>query len=87
MKRQHKHWAKFFSILGTILAILVGFGVMVVIPVLNGIKDIMAGDFSWLRLALYVLVLYLAPTIGGTIWCAFDILATHVKNEPHDDDL
>ena len=87
MKKQHKHWAKFFSILGTVLSIVVGFGVMVLIPVLNGISDLKNGDFSILRLAFYILILYLAPTVGGTIWCAFDILATHVENEPHDDDI
>ncbi|MBO6214484.1 MAG: hypothetical protein J6N76_02980 [Lachnospiraceae bacterium] len=63
------------SIGGTLLSVYVGGYLLLIRPVLKLYGLFMAGGLTTPLLFRYVIEVFLSMTVGGAIWCLFDILA------------
>ncbi|QFJ53505.1 hypothetical protein [Pseudobutyrivibrio xylanivorans] len=87
MKKNAKRaLAVLFSILGTVLGLYIGGYVLFVRSVYWLVTGFTAGTLSAGMLLVNVIKIFIASTVGGAIWCLCDIIASHIKGLPEDDD-
>lgn len=83
-KNAKKVLAWLFSILGTVLAIYVGGYWLFLNPVYLLVTGFTAGRMTKTLLIVSIIKIFIASTIGGGIWCVFDIIAGLFRDEPRD---
>ncbi len=87
MKKNAKRaLAVLFSILGTVLGLYIGGYVLFVRPVYWLVTGFTSGNLTAVMLLINVIKIFVASTVGGAIWCICDIIASHIKGLPEDDD-
>ncbi|MCR4782695.1 MAG: hypothetical protein K5851_08145 [Lachnospiraceae bacterium] len=64
-----------FSLAGTVLSIYIGGYVMLVEPGISLYRSFMAHTLGIKELFSDIISFSLAATVGGTVWCIFDIIA------------
>ena len=64
-----------FGLLGTVLSIYIGGYVMLIEPAISLYKSFMAHTLGIKELFVDIVSFSLAATVGGTVWCIFDIIA------------
>lgn len=70
-------WA--IKIIGTFLALFIGVYVLFIIPILELINSLSAGTLTKTLLLVCIVKVFFASTVGGFIWCLFDIISSHIK--------
>lgn len=70
-------WAT--KIFGTCLALFIGVYVLLIIPIMELVNSLAAGTLTKTLLLVCILKVFFASTVGGFIWCLFDIISSHIK--------
>ncbi|MCF0130903.1 MAG: hypothetical protein HUJ71_04210 [Pseudobutyrivibrio sp.] len=83
-KTAKKTLAILFSCLGYALAIFVGGYVLFLRPVFLLFTGFTAGTLTKTLLVRCVIEVFIASTVGGAIWCIFDIIAGLFRDYPED---
>ena len=74
-KRFRRAMELILSIGGTLLSIYVGGYLLLIRPMLKLYGLFVAGGLTTPLLFRYVIEIFLSMTVGGAMWCLFDILA------------
>ncbi|SEA23212.1 hypothetical protein SAMN02910384_01123 [Pseudobutyrivibrio sp. ACV-2] len=74
------------SILGTVLGLYIGGYLLFARPVYWLVIGFTGGTLTAGMLLINVIKIFIASTVGGAIWCLCDIIASHIKGLPEDDD-
>ena len=69
------------GLMGTLLAIYVGGYWLFLRPVRFLYVGFLAGTLTKKSLLICIIKIFLASTAGGGIWCIFDIIAGHFRDE------
>ncbi|MBQ7149086.1 MAG: hypothetical protein IJR96_10095 [Pseudobutyrivibrio sp.] len=85
-KNAKKALAVLFSILGTVLGLYIGGYMLFVRPVYWLVIGFTDGTLTAGMLLVNIFKIFIASTVGGAIWCLCDIIASHIKGLPEDDD-
>ncbi|MBQ3773846.1 MAG: hypothetical protein II833_05610, partial [Pseudobutyrivibrio sp.] len=85
-KNAKKALAVLFSILGTVLGLYIGGYMLFVRPVYWLVIGFTDGTLTARMLLVNIFKIFIASTVGGAIWCLCDIIASHIKGLPEDDD-
>ena len=86
MKRNAKRAiAVLLSILGTVLGLYIGGYLLFARPVYMLVTSFTSGTLTARGLITNILMIFIASTVGGAIWCLCDILAGIFRDEPRDD--
>lgn len=83
-KSAKKLLAVLFSLLGTVLATYVGGYWLFARPLYFLFAGFSAGTLTMHSLTVCVIKIFVASTVGGGIWCIFDIIAGYFRDEPRD---
>lgn len=73
--------AVLLGLLGTLLAVYVGGYWLFIRPVRYLYVNFLGGTLTSRNLIICILKIFLASTVGGAIWCGFDILAGRFRDE------
>ncbi len=65
----------FFYIMGWVVGIFVGGFLLFIQPVYQLITSLIAGNLTIMMLVICIVKIFVASTVGGAIWCVFDIIA------------
>lgn len=84
-KNAKKALAVIFSVLGSVLGLYIGGYLLFARPVYILVTGFTAGTLTSRRLIICIIEIFVASTIGGGIWCVFDIIASRFRDEPRDD--
>ncbi len=63
------------SLAGTVLAVYIGGYMMLISPAIELYRSFLAHTLTIKQIFIDIVSFSLAATVGGTIWCVFDILA------------
>ncbi len=86
MKKNAKRaMAVLFSILGTVLGLYIGGYLLFVRPVYWLVTSFTGGTLTARILLINAIKIFIASTVGGSIWCVCDIIAGHFRDDPRDD--
>ncbi|MCR4695362.1 MAG: hypothetical protein K5773_08600 [Pseudobutyrivibrio sp.] len=86
MKKNAKRvLAVFFSILGSVLGLYIGGYWLFVRPVYWLVIAVRTGSLTVRLLIINIIKIFIASTVGGSIWCICDIIAGHFRDLPSDD--
>ncbi len=85
-KNAKKALAVLFSVLGTVLGLYIGGYMLFVRPVYWLVIGFTDGTLTAGMLLVNIFKIFIASTVGGAIWCLCDIIASHIKGLPEDDD-
>lgn len=80
-KNMRRIAAVVLGLLGTLLAIYIGGYWLFVRPLHFLYVGFVAGTLTKRTLFVCVLKIFLASTVAGGIWCIFDIIAGHFRDE------
>ena len=69
------------GLMGTLLAIYVGGYWLFIRPVRFLYVGFLAGTLTKKSLLICIIKIFLASTAGGGIWCIFDIIAGHFRDD------
>lgn len=69
------------GLMGTLLAIYVGGYWLFIRPARFLYAGFLAGTLTKKALLICIIKIFLASTAGGGIWCIFDIIAGHFRDE------
>lgn len=75
MKQFRKTIAILISLFGSLLALYTGGYVLFLLPLLGLYKAFTTGSLTLSLLLRDLIMIFFAATVGGAIWCVFDILA------------
>lgn len=78
--------AALFSILGSVLGLYIGGYWLFVRPVYWIVIGFRGGTLTARLLLINIIKIFLATTVGGSIWCICDIIAGHFREFPTDDE-
>ncbi|MCR5416251.1 MAG: hypothetical protein K6E79_05605 [Pseudobutyrivibrio sp.] len=80
-----KAMAVLFSLLGTVLGLYIGGYWLFVRPVYWLFVGFRTGTLTAHILIINIIKIFVASTVGGGIWCIFDIIASQFRDLPEDD--
>ena len=83
--RAKKVLAVLFSILGTVLGLYIGGYWLFARPVYWLVTGFTGGTLTAGILIINIFKIFIASTIGGSIWCVCDIIAGFFRDNPRDD--
>lgn len=87
MKKNAKRvLAVLFSVLGSVLGLYVGGYWLFVRPVYWLVTGFRNGTLTAYLILINVIKIFVASTVGGSIWCICDIIAGHFRELPSDDE-
>ena len=83
-KTAKKTLAILFSFLGYALGLYVGGYVLFLKTVLTRVGGFTAGILTKELLVVSIVKIFVSSTLGGAIWCIFDIIAGNFRDYPED---
>ena len=85
MHNARKALATLFSILGTVLGLYIGGYWLFARPVYWLVTGFTGGTLTASILIINIFKIFIASTVGGSIWCICDIVAGFFRDDPRED--